>query len=418
MRRLYSLIFTLLLPLILLRLYFRGRKAPAYKARRRERFGLGESLNTPVIWVHAVSVGEVQAARPLIAHLQQAYPDYTILVTTMTPTGAERVADIKGKVQHRYVPYDTPGCIKRFLQRVKPTLLIVMETEIWPNMLHYCQQQNIPTLLVNARMSARSAKGYARFSRLVKATLANFSHIAVQNPTDEARLISLGAKPAHTTVTGSLKFDFEPPADISQQADILRQQWGASRKIWIAASTHQGEDQQILDAFAQIRSQIPEALLVLVPRHPERFNSVAELCKDRGLHVVRRSEQRPCSDGTAVFLGDSMGELMLFYAASDIAFVGGSLVPTGGHNLLEPAALGLPVLTGPHMFNFSDIHQLLLQGKASLEIETPAQLADAVVALFQDENLSQSMADNGRKLVEENRGALQKVLGLVGEASK
>lgn len=414
MRILYSLIFIAALPLILLRLRWRARKAPAYKERIAERFGLGRTLHdNKVIWVHAVSVGEVQAARPLIARLQQFYPQHTILVTTMTPTGAERVADLKGNVQHRYVPYDSPGCIKRFLYRVRPKVLVVMETEIWPNMLHYCRKQRIPTLLVNARMSERSARGYARFPSLVAEALGNYTQIAVQNAADEERLVMLGADPAKTHVTGSLKFDFQPPGELANEAGALRKQWGVLRKVWIAASTHKGEDEKILEAFSLIRERMPEILLVLVPRHPERFDQVVELCQGRSLNVVRRSEQRECDIRTDVFVGDTMGELMLFFAASDIAFVGGSLVETGGHNLLEPASLGLPVLTGPHMFNFSDIHQLLLHGEASIEVESPAHLAREILALFKDDALRESMGNNGRQLVEQNRGALDKVAILI-----
>ncbi len=412
-RILYSLFFTLLLPLILLRLYLRSRKSPAYRQRILERFGFGANISGPTIWVHAVSVGEVQAAKPLISRLQQQYPEYTILVTTMTPTGAERVADINGKVVHRYVPYDTPGCINRFLSRSKPSVLIVMETEIWPNMLHYCRKQHIATVLVNARMSARSARGYARFAKLTASALQNFSQIAVQNQTDEERLIKLGANPATTHVTGSLKFDFNPPADIQQSASALREQWGVDRKVWIAASTHKGEDEIVLEAFAQLREHLPEALLVLVPRHPERFNAVATLCQSRGFELVRRSERRVCTADTAIFLGDSMGELMLFFAASDIAFVGGSLVATGGHNLLEPASLGLPILTGPHMFNFTDIHQLLLQAEASIEVESSSHLAKVLLRLFADKALCQSMGEKGRQRVIQNRGALERVMVLV-----
>ncbi len=418
MRALYSLLFVAALPLILIRLLLRSRKAPAYRERILERFGFGRRSTTPTIWIHAVSVGEVQASRPLIGRLQQFYPHHHILITTMTPTGAERVEQIKGNVHHRYVPYDTPGCIKRFLARVQPKMLIVMETEIWPNMLHYCKKQRIPTMLANARMSEKSAQGYARFATLVEEALSNFSQIAVQNRDDEERLIMLGADPAHIHVTGSLKFDFHPPRELANEAGELRKQLGVLRKVFIAASTHKGEDEQILDAFEQIRRHLPETLLILVPRHPERFDDVAELCINRGLKLVRRSQKQPCHDEVQIFLGDSMGELMLMFAASDVAFVGGSLVPTGGHNLLEPASLGLPVLTGPHMFNFAEIHRLLQQGEAAIEVETPAHLAREVIALFKDDALRESMGENGKRLVEENRGALDKVAILVESEMK
>ncbi len=415
MRPLYSFIFTLLLPLILLRLYLRERKSPAYRERLSERFGFGERIKAPVIWLHAVSVGEVQAAKPLITRLQKQYPEHTLVVTTMTPTGAERVADIKGNIQHRYVPYDTPGCIKRFLNRIQPSMLIIMETEIWPNMLHYCHQRKIPSLLVNARMSERSARGYARFSALTRSTLNKFSSIAAQGKIDAERLIKLGSDPAKTHITGSLKFDLTPPADLEVRARTLRSQWGVNRKVWIAASTHKGEDEQLLDAFETLQQHLPETLLILVPRHPERFDEVAKLCQARGFTLVRRSEQHNCQSETTIFLGDSMGEVMLFFAASDIAFVGGSLVAAGGHNLLEPALLGIPVLTGPHMFNFAEIHRLLLQAKASLEVENSRHLAKELRQLFNDPSLSHTMGEQGKRLVAQNRGALDNVMKRVEE---
>ncbi len=413
MRHLYSLLFTLLLPLILLRLYLRSRKSPAYRERLRERFGFGARIKEPVIWVHAVSVGEVQAAKPLIARLQKKYPEHSLVVTTMTPTGAERVADIKGRVQHRYVPYDTPGCIKRFLRRIQPSMLIIMETEIWPNMLYYSHRQHIPSMLVNARMSERSARGYARVNALTTPALNKFTYIAAQGEVDKERLIALGADPEKIQVTGSLKFDFTAPGEVEKHAKILREQWGVERKVWIAASTHKGEDEQVLDAFKQLHRALPEAMLVLVPRHPERFNEVAALCQARGFSLVRRSEQRECQADTAIFLGDSMGELMLFFAASDVAFVGGSLVATGGHNLLEPASLGIPVLTGPHMFNFAEIHRLLRQAEASIEVENSRHLAKELLRLFDDPALCRAVGERGKRLVAQNRGALDRVVALV-----
>jgi 3-deoxy-D-manno-octulosonic-acid transferase len=415
-RTIYSIIFYLALPLIVLRLLLRSRKAPAYRQRIMERFGFVRPLiDSKCIWVHAVSVGETLAAKPLIARLQQTYPQHTIVVTTMTPTGAERVADIKGNVQHRYAPYDTPGAVKRFIRRIKPEMLIIMETEIWPNTLHCCRKNNIPSMLVNARMSEKSANGYANFKTLVGQALRNITHIAAQTGDDEERLIMLGADPSHVTVTGSLKFDFEPPANIYEQAAELRKQWGVDRKVWIAASTHQGEDDLVLQAYDQIKQALPESLLILVPRHPERFKQVTEQCRARGMFVTLRSEHLPCEARTDVFIGDTMGELMLFYAAADIAFVGGSFVPTGGHNLLEPASLGKPVLTGPHMFNFAEIHRLLIQGEASIEVETPHHLASEVIALFKSPEQRKEMGENGRRLVQQNRGALDKVVRLIAQ---
>ncbi len=415
-RILYSLIFYLCVPLILLRLWWRGRRAPAYRRRIRERFGFITPVGAPCLWVHAVSVGEVQAARPLLAQLQQRYPDHTLLVTTMTPTGAERVAALGGGIEHRYLPYDLPGAMQRFLRRVRPRACLIMETELWPNLLHYCAREGVPVVLVNARMSARSARGYARLAGFTRNALRALRCIAAQTAADRERLIQLGADPARVQVTGSLKFDFALPADLVEQGAALREQWGNARKIWIAASTHRGEDALILQAHARIKQAVPDALLVLVPRHPERFNEVAALCQGQGYQVVRRSAQRAGAAPTDIFLGDSMGELMLFFAAADVAFVGGSLVPTGGHNLLEPAALGKPVLTGPHMFNFTEIHRQLLEVGASREVADPAALAEVVIELLDDEARRQRMGEHGRRLVERNRGALGRVMDLINKA--
>ncbi|MEW5755411.1 MAG: lipid IV(A) 3-deoxy-D-manno-octulosonic acid transferase [Pseudomonadota bacterium] len=413
MRIFYSLFFYTLVPLILLRLLLRSRRAPAYRRRIRERFGFITPISAPCLWVHAVSVGEVQAARPLLAQLQQRYPDHTLLVTTMTPTGAERVVALGGGIEHRYLPYDLPDAVQRFLRRTRPKACLIMETELWPNLLHYCDRAGIPVVLVNARMSERSARGYARLGGFTRNALSKLAMIAAQTTADRERLINLGAAPTQVQVTGSLKFDFAPPEDIAQHAAVLRAQWGNVRKIWIAASTHRGEDELILQAHARVKQAVPEALLVLVPRHPERFNEVAALCQGRGYQLVRRSAQRACEAATDIFLGDSMGELMLFFAAADVAFVGGSLVPTGGHNLLEPASLGKPVLTGPHMFNFTEIHRQLLEAGASREVRDPAALAEAVIELLRNEAERQRMGENGRRLVEQNRGALGRVMVLV-----
>lgn len=413
MRILYSLIFYLCVPLILLRLWWRGRRAPAYRRRIRERFGFIRPVGAPCLWVHAVSVGEVQAARPLLAQLQQRYPEHTLLVTTMTPTGAERVAALGGGIEHRYLPYDLPDAVLRFLQRVRPRACLIMETELWPNLLHYCARADVPVVLVNARMSERSARGYARLGGFTRNVLRKLRMIAAQTAADRERLIRLGAEPARVEVTGSLKFDFAPPSDIGPRAIAVRKQWGTARQVWIAASTHRGEDELILQAHGRIKQAVPDALLVLVPRHPERFDEVATLCQGQGYQVVRRSAQRACDASTDIFLGDSMGELMLFFAAADVAFVGGSLVPTGGHNLLEPASLGKPVLTGPHMFNFTEIHRQLLDAGASREVRDPAVLAEAVIELLRDDAARQRMGERGQRLVEQNRGALGRVMVLV-----
>ncbi|HYQ72215.1 MAG TPA: lipid IV(A) 3-deoxy-D-manno-octulosonic acid transferase, partial [Gammaproteobacteria bacterium] len=366
MRILYSLLLYLLTPLVLLRLAWRGLRAPAYWRRWPERFGFIEPpLGERVIWIHAVSVGEVLAAVPLVRALLEKYPAYSLLVTTVTPTGSAQVAALFGsELAHVYAPYDLPGAVRRFFHRVRPQLAIIMETEIWPNLFHACETRQVPLLLVNARLSARSLAGYLRVKPLVTQTLARLTGMAAQGETDAARFEQLGAPRARITVSGNLKFEQRIPHSLRERAEALRRDWGADRPVWVAASTHQGEDELLLDVHNKLRKRYADCLLVLVPRHPERFQLVAQLCRQRGLETVLRSERRPCTADTAVFVGDSMGELLLFLAAADVAFVGGSLVPHGGHNLLEPAALGLPVVTGPHVFNFTEICKLLLQAGA------------------------------------------------------
>ncbi len=416
MRPLYSVLTYLLVPFVLLRLLWRGRLAPAYRKRWAERFGYFKvhKAQQGGIWIHVVSVGEVLAAAPLVQALHKRYPSKPLIITTMTPTGSERVrANLPPTVFHVYAPYDLPGVVNRFLNKIKPELAIFMETELWPNILHYCKKRNIPTLLANARLSAKSAQGYARFASLSKNMLQSLSIIAAQSQSDADRFISLGAMPAQIYVTGNMKFDLHIPPSLLESADSLKQQLGSSRPIFIAASTHDGEDEIILDAFSQIRSSIRDCLLLLVPRHPERFEKVAGLCKKQGYHVVSRSEGIVLDANTDVFLGDTMGELRLFFAASDIAFIGGSLIPRGGHNMLEAAAFGLPVLSGPHTFNFTETVRLLNEADALITINNAHELATHVIQLLQNTSLRQEMGEKGKKVVEANRGALDYHLKLV-----
>ncbi|MEQ6340262.1 MAG: lipid IV(A) 3-deoxy-D-manno-octulosonic acid transferase [Gammaproteobacteria bacterium] len=421
MRFIYSLILYLLTPLVLLRLAWRGTRAPEYWKRWPERFGFFSAprLNE-TIWIHAVSVGEFQAALPLIKALQARYPSVRMVVTTTTPTGSARVrAALGDTVFHVYAPYDLPGAVRRFLRRIRPRVAIIMETELWPNLFHGCHARGIPLILANARLSERSAAGYRRIAGLTHQTLGNITAVAAQTQDDARRLISLGADDARVHVTGNIKFDISIPASLHEQAVALRQEWGAERPVWIAASTHEGEDEQVLEAFAAVRQAVPDALLVLVPRHPERFPRVAALCRKRGYEVALRSEQSlrlvpfRVNATTAVFVGDSMGELMLFYAASDVAFLGGSLVATGGHNMLEPAALGIPVITGPHTFNFTEISRMLLNAGAARQVNDATQLAEVVTAYLKGNDLRRAAGEKGRHLVEQNRGALMKLVDIV-----
>jgi 3-deoxy-D-manno-octulosonic-acid transferase len=414
-RNLYTLLLYLLAPLVLLRLAWRGLRAPDYWHRWPERFGsISPALGERVIWLHAVSVGEVQAAEPLVRALLEQYPEYSLLVTTVTPTGSARVTALFGdEVAHVYAPYDLPGAVARFMQRVRPRLAVVMETELWPNLFQSCKRGSIPLLLVNARLSEKSLRGYRRVRPLVAQTLDAISEIAAQGESDAERFRSLGADPDRITVTGNLKFEQRIPPGLLERAAVLRRDWGGGRPVWVAASTHEGEDEQLLDVFGQLRGQFPDCLLVLVPRHPERFPDVAELSRAHGYATLLRSEQRPCTSATAVFIGDSMGELPLFYAAADVAFVGGSLVPHGGHNLLEPAALGVPVVTGPAVFNFTEISALLLDAGAFEQVENSAELARVVSRWLGGANDRHRVGQCGKQVVEKNRGALQAVQDMI-----
>ncbi len=415
MRKLYTLLLYLLAPLVLLRLAWRGLATPDYRRRWAERFGvITPTLGKHVIWIHAVSVGEVQAAEPLVRALLDRYPAYSILVTTVTPTGSARVqALFDSEVAHVYAPYDLPGAVGRFLGRVRPQLAIVMETELWPNLYYACRVGHIPLLLVNARLSARSVSGYRKVRCLISETLSAVTSIAAQSEQDAEYFESLGADGGTIMVTGNMKFEQKIPSSLFESAEALRREWGAGRPVWIAASTHQGEDEILLDVFRHIRKQFSDCLLVLVPRHPERFDSVAALCRNRGYNTLRRSDRQPCLAETSIFIGDSMGELPLFYAAADVAFVGGSLVRHGGHNPLEPAALGIPVVTGPHVFNFVAITRLLQDAGACEKVESPAELEQTVMRWLGDANERHRVGELGRAVVAKNRGALNKVLAMI-----
>ena len=420
MRWIYTLIFYLAIPVILLRLLWRAWRAPAYARRWRERFGFIPELETEkkVIWFHTVSVGEFLAALPLIRILQQQ-PHVRLVITTTTPTGSERVRHALGdSVYHVYAPYDLPDCVSRFLGRVQPQLLLIMETELWPNTIAACAAREIPVLLINGRLSARSAHGYARFGAMTTQMLQQLSCAAIQHADDAARFQALGLPAAATKVTGNVKFDLTLGDDVQAQARILKHQWtqGGQRLVWIAASTHQGEDEQILNAFAQVRASGTEAantlLLVLVPRHPERFDRVGNLCIARGYRIARRSQKVIAAD-TDILLGDTMGELLLLLGASDLAFVGGSLVPTGGHNFMEPAAWQLPLLSGTHVFNFAEASRLLEEAGALRLVENAEALAQEVQLLIGDEQERQKRGQAALSVANANRGAMAKTLAVI-----
>lgn len=413
----YSAFFYLLLPVIIARLLFRAFKAPAYAKRWKERFGFiasGEHRQD-IIWLHAVSVGETLAAVPLVKALQKKYPDYRLRITCMTPTGSERItAAFSDSVDHSYAPYDMPDAVARFLTRVKPKLLIIMETELWPNTIAACHKRNIPVVLANGRLSEKSAHAYQRIQPLVRPMLARLSAVAAQHQDDGTRFTDLGLAKNALTITGNIKFDLTLDQAAQAKAHQLSNDWRGSsqRPILLAASTHRGEDEIILKAFARIKSQINNPLLVLVPRHPERFNQVAELCAAAGFNIARRSAGDPI-ESVDILLGDTMGELMTFFGACDIAFVGGSLVPNGGHNMIEPAAWGVPILMGPHLFNFSEASQLLLKGDAMQICHSADQLAEQAVELFENQPRRVEMGNAARRIAEANRGALDKLIALI-----
>ena len=422
-RTLYTALFYLGLPLVAIRLWLRSRKAPAYAKRIGERFTYGmPTLHPGGIWVHAVSVGESIAAAPMIRALLQRYPALPITVTCMTPTGSERIQALfanEPRIQHCYLPYDLPCAAARFLDRVQPKLAVIMETELWPNHIHQCAKRAIPVALANGRLSEHSAKGYGRFSKLTAPMLAEMSFFAVQTEAEAQRFRDLGARPETVEVTGSIKFDLTIDPQLLQRAAQLRGQWQAlERPVWIAASTHEGEDEVVLNAHRRLLANYPNALLILVPRHPERFNSVFELCQREGFATVRRSTGASVDGETSVLLGDTMGELLFLYALADSAFVGGSLVPNGGHNLLEPAALAKPVISGPHLFNFLDIAAQLREAGALAEVDDAEGLAVEVQRLFELPRDAQRMADAGLAVMRRNQGALQRLLDGLGRLIK
>jgi 3-deoxy-D-manno-octulosonic-acid transferase len=407
-----SLLYTLA-PLVFLYLTVRGWRAPAYRRRWSERLGFVEPAPRP-LWLHAASVGEIQAAAPLIRALQSRHPGCPLLVTTTTPTGAERVRALFGdSVRHLYAPYDLPGVVRRFLRRIRPRLVVVMETELWPNLYHALHAGGIPLLLVNARVSPRSAARYRRLGGLTRATVRCIDAIAAQSTADAERYAALGAAPSRLTTTGNIKFDLSLADDLAQAGRSLRSELGAGRPAWIAASTHAGEEEQVLAAHRRLLAARPDLLLILVPRHPERFDGVAALCREQGFAVARRSRREVRPDAQ-IYLGDTMGELMRLYAAADAAFVGGSLVPIGGHNLLEPAALGLAPISGPHLFNFQQIAALLMDAEALLVAHDAAELAARLARLLDDPAERRSAGRRARAVVEANRGALERTLALIG----
>jgi len=415
-RLFYSVLWYLLLPLLFVRLWLRGRKAPAYRRRWGERLGFYGVKPVPgCVWVHAVSVGETLAAAPMIEALLKKYPQMPLLVTTTTPTGSERVQALFGKrVHHVYAPWELPGAVARLFNHFNPQLVLLLETELWPNIVATAKQRDVPVMLVNGRLSARSAKGYGKFPALVRPMLDAFTTLAVQTRADAERFEALGASPKQLVVTGSVKFDIA--VTDAQRVEALRWRKQVKRPTWIAASTHPGEDEQVLAAHRQILQRTPNALLMLVPRHPERFDSVASLVQASGLTLTRRSAAKQPAADSQVYLCDSMGELMQLFGYADVAFIGGSLVEVGGHNLLEPSAWSLPVLSGPYVHNFETIAQMLTDAGALVTVNNTDQLGRSVGLLLDNTLQQQKHGKAANAVLTAHQGALQRVLSLVSSS--
>lgn len=418
LRFLYTFLLYLAQPLILLIMFYRGRKQPAYRKRLMERYGYysAEPPKPNGMIIHAASVGEVIAATPLIKALQAQYPHLAITVTTVTPTGSSQVEAIFGKrIFHAYLPYDLPDAVNRFFDFVQPKLLVVIETELWPNLIRQASQRNIPFIIANARLSPRSAKRYGWIKSSLRKMLGEISLIMAQDKVSAERYLTLGVKPTQLVNTGNLKFDLEVTPDLRQKIEQARTTLNiGNRPVWIAASTHEGEEKLVLEAHQQLLASYPKLLLMLVPRHPERFDLVEMQVKKSRLHYQKRTENQPLANNTQVLLCDTMGEMMILYGLAKIAFVGGSLVKHGGHNPLEPIAFELPVISGVHTFNFPEIFAKLREVQGVLEIESRSEvLSQAVEFLLKNTNACQMISQMGFEVLKENQGALKRHLALL-----
>jgi 3-deoxy-D-manno-octulosonic-acid transferase len=407
-----------LMPYVVGALVWRALRYSPYWSRWPERFGFGKAWTAQrVIWVHAVSVGEVRSAAALIGALRERFAHHRLLVTTMTPTGADQVRDLFGDtVSHAYAPYDFPGAVSRFLDRVRPELAVIAETEFWPNLFAACRRRGIPLHLVNVRLSQASFRGYSWFPQSARRMLAETDLICAQSSLDAQRLRNLGVPDRLIRITGNLKFDVELPASLLAEGRALRHEWGGQRPVFIAASTHAGEERMVLEAFRAMRRRFPTLLLVLVPRHPERFAGVARLCRGAGYRIALRSTREDVPADVDVLVGDTMGELHRLYAASDVAFVGGSLVRRGGQNPLEACAVSVPVIFGPHMFHFEEISALALERGAARQVQSVEELVEAVALYFEQPALREAAGSAAHSLVAENRGALARTLRHMSEA--
>ncbi len=415
MRFAYNVFTYLLSPVYGLYWIFRGIRNRSYWNDLGQRFGVGcPKLSDGCIWIHAVSVGEVQASAPLVNALAERFPERQLLVTTVTPTGRARAQSLFGdRVAHCYLPFETPFAVNNFFDATSPRIALIMETEIWPNLYHACGRRLIPLILVSARISSKSIERYRMLLPLFRETLSYGIIIAAQSKADANRFEALGTAPERTSVTGNIKFDIETDKSITRVGESLRETRFANRPVWIAASTHDKEEEIVLLAHRLIQRKLPNALLILVPRHPERFSTVQLLLERLDFRTVLRTADTSCNPDTEVLLGDTMGEVPLFYAASDVAFVGGTLVPIGGHNLLEPAALAKPVVTGPYLFNTQEIADMFEKVGASTIVNDENELARTVVEYLANPDKARDTGDKGLALLQQNRGALQRLLDLL-----
>ncbi|RUM82311.1 MAG: 3-deoxy-D-manno-octulosonic acid transferase [Candidatus Thioglobus sp.] len=407
-RTLYSLAGYLLLPIMVIRLLIKGLKTPSYRHRIFERLGFINKIPVPIIWVHCVSVGEFRAATILIDQLILNYSDHRILVTTTTPTGSQAVLEhYQSKVLHFYFPFDLPLVVNHYIKQINPDICILLETEIWPNLIHALNKNNIPCLLVNARLSQRSLEKYQKFAQnLAQQTLNKLTVIATQNQNSANRFIELGANTGKVVSTGNIKFDQNPSADktISKKIKTIT----GKRKVVVFASTHKGEEAQIIDAYLNHKDNI-NALLVIIPRHPERFNEVYKLVQKHHLNIVKRSINKSCKD-CDILLGDSMGEMMSYFEVADIVFMGGSLNNTGGHNMLEPAALSKPILFGPNVFNFAEISTDLLEQNGAIQVSNADDLFKSITVLLTDTKTAKTLGNNANQYFQSKQGAVNKLI--------
>jgi 3-deoxy-D-manno-octulosonic-acid transferase len=415
LRLLYTAAMYFATPVIVWRLALRGLRYRGYFRRWRERFGrFADPGFADCIWVHAVSVGEVNAALPLIQALQRRYAPRPLVVTTVTPTGSERVRKLFGdSVFHVYLPYDLPRAVRRFLDRIRPVLAVVMETEIWPNLFHQCGRRGIPLAVVNARLSERSLRGYRPIRALVRQALGNVALVAAQSHADARRYRVLGARPECVQVSGNLKYDMPLPKDARRRGDDLRARWGATRPVWFAASTHEGEELAAFEAHLKVLARMPDALLLIAPRHPERFRLVEHAARNLGFAVATHAAG-DADPETQCLVIDAMGVMMRYFAACDLAFVAGSLVPIGGHNVLEPAVLAKPVLVGPYTFNFEEITRSMIEAGGARRIKSTPELGGAVLELLRDPLELARRGAAARAVCARERGAARRTMALLG----